>query len=124
MEASEKGTGDMNVSMGLVSHDDILLTDWNGSILGPQGTTFDGRLYELRISCGPQYPNAPPKVRFASRINLPHVNQSTGEVEPSLPAFQSWTRNGTIESILVGIRNTMMAPQNRKLPQPAEGSMY
>ena len=114
----------MNVSMGLVSHDDILLTDWNGSILGPQGTTFDSRLYELRISCGPQYPNVPPKVRFASRINLPHVNQSTGEVEPTLPAFQSWSRTGTIESILVGIRNTMLLPQNRKLPQPMEGSMY
>jgi ubiquitin-conjugating enzyme E2 variant len=114
----------MNCSMGLVNHDDILLTDWNGSILGPQGTLFDNRLYELRISCGPDYPNKPPSVRFASRINLPHVNQSTGVVETSLPVFQSWTRNGTIESVLVGLRSLMSAPQNRRLPQPPDGSMY
>ena len=114
----------MNISMGLVSHDDILLTDWNGSILGPHGTLFDGRLYELRITCGPNYPDAPPIVRFASKINLPNVNQSTGVVENRLSAFQNWNRNMTIESVLVSLRQLMMQPQNRRLPQPAEGSMF
>jgi ubiquitin-conjugating enzyme E2 variant len=37
LEASEKGTGDMSVSMGLVDPDDIFLTEWNASILGPPG---------------------------------------------------------------------------------------
>lgn len=40
LEASEKGTGDMSVSMGLVNGDDIFLTEWNGSILGPPGVSF------------------------------------------------------------------------------------
>jgi ubiquitin-conjugating enzyme E2 variant len=35
LEASEKGTGDMNISLGLVDHDDIFLTEWQGSIIGP-----------------------------------------------------------------------------------------
>lgn len=35
LEASEKGTGDMSVSYGLVNGDDIFLTEWNASILGP-----------------------------------------------------------------------------------------
>lgn len=110
--------------MGLVNHDDILLTDWNGSILGPQGTIFDCRLYELRIHCGPEYPKEPPSIRFATRINLPHVNSSTGVVEASLPAFQSWNRDKTIESCLISLRQAMMAPANRRLAQPAEGSMF
>jgi len=114
----------MNVSMGLVSHDDILLTDWNGSILGPHGSIFDNRLYELRISCGPDYPSKPPSVRFASRINLPHVNQSTGVVEASLPVFQTWSRSGTIESVLVALRTLMSTPQNRRLSQPPDGAMF
>jgi ubiquitin-conjugating enzyme E2 variant len=124
LEASEKAHGDMSVSLGLVERDDILLTEWNGSILGPQGTAFDGRFYELRITCGPDYPVQPPRVRFASRINLPHVNQSTGAVEPSCPSLQSWTRNSTIESVLVGLRNLMQQPANKRLSQPQEGSVY
>jgi ubiquitin-protein ligase len=124
LEASEKGTGDMSVSLGLVDHDDIFLSEWQGSILGPGGTVYDGRLYELRISCGPEYPVHPPSVRFVSRINLSSVNQSTGEVEPSLPALSNWNRNCTIESVLVGIKNMMAAPQNRRLPQPAEGTTF
>lgn len=43
-------------------------------------TVFDNRLYELRVHCGEQYPDLPPRVRFVSRINLPCVDQHTGEV--------------------------------------------
>jgi ubiquitin-conjugating enzyme E2 variant len=137
--------------MGLVTADDIFLSDWNASILGPPGvscplrlflfrqprylidhhsfsfivqTMFDGRLFELRITCGPNYPLEPPKVRFVSRINLSSVNQTTGVVENDLPALANWNRNMNIESILVNIKNSMMAPQNRRLPQPPEGSHF
>lgn len=30
----------MSVSLGLVEPDDILLTEWQGSIIGPQGVSF------------------------------------------------------------------------------------
>ena len=39
LEASEKGAGDMSVSLGLVEPDDIYLTEWQGSILGPGGVS-------------------------------------------------------------------------------------
>eukprot|EP01039_Chlorochromonas_danica_P013155 gene13155-15182_t len=124
LEASEKGSGDMSVSLGLVDSDDILLSEWQGSILGPGGTVYDGRLYELRISCGRDYPDVAPTVRFVSRINLSSVNQSNGLVEPSLPALINWNRNCTIESVLVGLKNMMTTPQNRRLPQPEEGTTF
>lgn len=124
LEASEKGTGDMSVSMGLVEPDDIFLTEWNGSILGPGGTIFDGRLYELRITCGPDYPAIPPKVRFISKINLSSVNSTTGVVEASLPALAEWNRNSTIESVLLGLRVAMTNMQNRRSQQPPEGSSF
>ena len=124
LEASEKGTGDMSVSMGLCASDDIFLTEWNASILGPQGTPFDGRLYELRVTAGPDYPDRCPDVRFVSRINLGSVNE-TGVVSPrEFPALASWNRNMTLESVLVALKNAMMLPQNRRLPQPPEGSRY
>lgn len=125
LEASEKGTGDMSVSLGLVNGDDIFLTEWQGSILGPQGTSFDGRFYELRITCGPDYPVAPPKVRFLTKINLPGVNPQTGAIDSSFPAIANWNRNGTIESVLVALKNYMTTPQNRRLPQTMpDGALF
>lgn len=130
----------MSVSMGLVNGDDIFLTEWQGSIIGPHGvsswlrlcicslvcvqTVFDGRFYELRITCGPDYPVAPPKVRFLTKINLTGVNQQNGSIDASFPAIANWNRNGTIESVLVALKNSMTTPQNRRLPQPADGDMF
>ncbi|CAN0117269.1 unnamed protein product, partial [Ectocarpus sp. 13 AM-2016] len=37
LEKGEKGVGDHSVSFGLVDGDDIFMTDWNGTILGPNG---------------------------------------------------------------------------------------
>ena len=48
----------------------------------------------------------------------------TGLVGKDLPALTNWTRHQTIESILVGLKNSMTAPQNRKLSQPPEGSTF
>tara|TARA_A100001035_G_C27723986_1_gene473397 strand:- start:74 stop:577 length:504 start_codon:yes stop_codon:yes gene_type:complete len=124
LESSEKGTGDMSISMGLVNSDDIFLTDWNANILGPPGTPFDGRLYELRVTAGDDYPNHPPTVRFISRINLTNVDQSNGEVTRDFPALQQWNRNMTIESVLVALKNSMGVPMNKRLPQPAEGARF
>ena len=66
------------VSLGQAVPDDHFLTDWNGSILGPPGTVFDGRFYEIKLTAGPQYPDVPPAVRFVTKINLNCVNQSNG----------------------------------------------
>lgn len=87
-------------------------------------TPFDGRLYELRITAGPNYPVQPPVVKFVSRINLTCVNQTTGLVMPDLPALASWNRDSKIENVLVGLKNAMMTPQNRRLPQPSEGARF
>ena len=110
--------------MGLVNQDDIFLTEWNGSIIGPPGTIFDGRFYEVRLTAGPQYPDIPPTLRFITKINLSCVNQSNGVVTNDLPAIAQWNRNMTLESTLISIKNCMLAPQNKRLPQPAEGTTF
>jgi len=111
--------------IGLCNPDDIFLTEWNASILGPQGTPFDGRLYELHVIAGPDYPNRCPEVRFVSKVNLAAVNPSNGVVSSTeCPQLSGWNRNMTLESVLVGLKNSMTLPQNRRLPQPAEGSRF
>jgi ubiquitin-conjugating enzyme E2 variant len=124
LEASEKAQGDMSISLGLDKSDDIFLTEWNGSILGPPGTVFDGRLYQVRLTAGQNYPDVPPTIRFISKINLSSVNQRTGEVTYSAPTFTTWDRKMTLESALVQIKKSMKNPSNSRLPQPPEGSVF
>jgi ubiquitin-conjugating enzyme E2 variant len=39
LEKGEKGTGDGSCSLGLAKSDDIMMYDWSGSIIGPQGVS-------------------------------------------------------------------------------------
>ncbi|TEB25799.1 UBC-like protein, partial [Coprinellus micaceus] len=125
LEKGEKGIGDGSCSYGLEDGDDIMMSNWNGTIIGPGHTVHENRIYSLKIDCGESYPDYPPEVQFLSRVNLPFVNQQNGKVDSSkLPVLGSWNRNSSIETVLVEIRREMASFNNRKLPQPPEGSMF
>lgn len=88
-------------------------------------TCHDGRIYSLRIHCSDQYPSVPPEVCFTSRINMSCVDPQSGRVDPRrLAALATWNRNCGIENVLVAIRSEMASPNNRRLPQPPEGSNF
>ncbi|KAG9309910.1 ubiquitin-conjugating enzyme/RWD-like protein [Chiua virens] len=125
LEKGEKGIGDGSCSYGLEDSDDILMSNWNGTIIGPGHTVHENRIYSLKIHCGDSYPEKPPTVQFLSRVNLPFVNQTDGKVDPAkLGVLAQWGRDSSIETILVGIRREMGSFNNRKLPQPPEGSTF
>ena len=125
LEKAEKGLGDMSVSFGLVNSEDIYLSEWNCTILGPPGSVHESRLYELRVSCGPNYPDSAPTCRFLSKININCVNTSTGQVNASMvPALANWNRNLGIEQVLQSIRSEMINGNNRRAQQPPEGSYF
>lgn len=48
----------------------------------PAQTALGDRIYSLHVHAGPSYPDAPPEVRFITRINMDCVDQSTGKVRP------------------------------------------
>lgn len=63
--------------------------EWNGTILGPPHSAYENRIFSLSIFCGNRYPgrsyrsgrcaladesDAPPLVKFESKINLPCVD--------------------------------------------------
>ncbi|KAI9922618.1 hypothetical protein PsorP6_000661 [Peronosclerospora sorghi] len=94
LENSGKGHGDMSIAYGLEQADDIFLTKWIGTILGPAGTCHDGRIYSLRIHCSDQYPHMPPEVQFTSRINMGCVDPQSGRVvSASCDLLSSSNRN-------------------------------
>uniref|UniRef100_A0AAV1TNV7 UBC core domain-containing protein n=1 Tax=Peronospora matthiolae TaxID=2874970 RepID=A0AAV1TNV7_9STRA len=125
LENSEKGLGDMSISYGLEQADDIFLTNWIGTILGPPNTCHDGRIYSLRIHCSDQYPHMPPEVHFTSRIHMNCVDPHSGRVDPRrLAVLGNWHRSNGIENVLVAIRAEMGSTANRRLPQPPEGANF
>lgn len=125
LEKGEKGIGDGSCSYGLKSNEDTMMTEWSCTILGPSHSVHENRIYTLDIHCGENYPDKPPTIRFTSKINLPFVNQQTGQVSPdSFPITKNWKRENTIETILLALRKEMAAQNNKKLPQPPEGSKY
>jgi len=52
------------------SPDNLFL--WNGSIPGPQGSCYEGGVFNLNVQLAPDYPFSSPKVNFTTRIY--HMN--------------------------------------------------
>ncbi|RLV87858.1 Ubiquitin-conjugating enzyme variant MMS2 [Meyerozyma sp. JA9] len=124
LEKGEKGLGAESISYGLSSQDDITMTNWNGTILGPPHSTHENRIYSLTIICDESYPDKPPTVKFISKINLPCVGPSGQVLVDQFETLKNWKRSYTMETVLLELRKSMASPANKKLPQPAEGSTY
>ena len=85
----------------------------------------ENRIYFLKLTCGPKYPQVPPIVQFKSKVNATFINQSTGHIiEKDLPVFYNWNPNFTMETVLSALRQELASPVNKKLAQPPEGSTF
>ncbi|KAF7118196.1 hypothetical protein CNMCM5793_007597 [Aspergillus hiratsukae] len=105
LEKGEKGLGAEACSYGLADGEDMMMSNWNGTILGPPHSVHENRIYSVQIHCGPDYPDNPPTIQFISRVNIPCVDQRTGKVDPAkLPCLAQWKREYTMETILLEIR--------------------
>ncbi|VDO06355.1 unnamed protein product [Rodentolepis nana] len=118
LEAGEKGQHDGTITWGLANSDDLTLTTWNGTILGPAKTPFQNRMYELEIKCCKEYPDKPPLIR--TRINMTGVG-NTGQIDTSkVPSLSNWHRGLFIRNVLDDLRKMMAHSENKKLAQPPE----
>jgi len=125
LEKGEKGIGDGSCSYGLEDGEDITMSYWTGTVIGPGRTAHENRIYNLSIHCGDGYPDVAPEVKFISRVNLPFVDQTSGKVDlKKIPTLGVWHFDMGLETLLVEIRKSMASGENKNLPQPDEGTMF
>jgi ubiquitin-conjugating enzyme (huntingtin interacting protein 2) len=51
-----------------------------GTIIGPEGTCYQGGTFEVDIVIPAQYPFEPPKMRFTTKIWHPNISSQTGAI--------------------------------------------
>lgn len=61
-----------NCSAGPASDDN--LTEWDGFILGPTDTPYEGGLFNIKIIFPEDFPISPPKVQFITKIYHPNID--------------------------------------------------
>ena len=110
----------------ITTDDNDDLRYWNGTILGPMQSSYENRIYSLRIEAGEGYPMQPPTVTFITKINLPScVDGLTGKVDlGKIGVTRGWTPQNSISDVLGAIFHAMARSENRKLPQPEEGTEF
>eukprot|EP00922_Rhytidocystis_sp_ex-Travisia-forbesii_P007055 GHVS01010315.1.p1 GENE.GHVS01010315.1~~GHVS01010315.1.p1 ORF type:complete len:146 (+),score=12.51 GHVS01010315.1:128-565(+) len=124
LEKGQKGEASEGISFGLENPDDITLSNWTCTIFGQPGTVFENRIYSLSVACGESYPTVAPTVKFNTKINMASVESNGMVSTQSLSALRGWTASHCISNVLAGLRTDMMAPGNRRTPQPQEGEVY
>jgi len=123
LENGEKGIGDGVCSYGLQDSEDMSLSDWEATIIGPAGCQFDARIIRLSITCGQNYPQVPPDVKFISKVMLQGVNQANGVLDKKKVAAW-WNPKSNMHELLTKIRKDMTQPPNNRTPQPREGEEW
>lgn len=90
--------------LGSTSSVSLVMSNWNATIIGPGHSVFQNRIYSLSITCGLSYPDQPPEVKFLTKVNLPCVKPDGRIDYNALPIFSHWSRDSTIETILLSLR--------------------
>ena len=86
------------------------LTHWRGSLLGPEGTPYEGGKFLLDIAVPSDYPYTPPKIRFETKIWHPNISSQTGAICLDVLG-KEWSPALTIRTALISIQALLSAPE-------------
>ena len=99
-----------NCSAGMVDED---IFQWQATILGPEGSPYEGGVFYLRINFPQDYPFKPPNVSFITKIYHCNIN-SSGSICLDILKEQ-WSPALTISKVLLSICS-LMDDQNPQDP--------
>ncbi|RHZ54138.1 putative ubiquitin conjugating enzyme (UbcJ) [Aspergillus thermomutatus] len=123
-----KSPNEALLHLGPVDEDDLL--HWEAVLKGVKGTPYEGEsinsdagrptlthtgisggLWGLRITIPPNYPLAPPNIRFTTRISHPNISFATGEICLTLLTTEHWSPVYTLSTTLTAIHQLLTDPR-------------
>ena len=95
-----------NISAGPINRSDLY--HWQGSIMAPSESPFNGGVFFLDIRFPSDYPFKPPKLTFKTRIYHPNIN-SNGAICLDILKDQ-WSPALTISKVLLSLISLLTDP--------------
>ena len=109
-----------NCTAGPVNESDIYL--WNGTIIGPKDSPFEGGLFKLEIRFPIDYPFKPPTVRFVTKVYHPNINANGGICLDILK--DAWSPSLTVGKVLLSISSLLTDPNPKDPLVPEIARLY
>lgn len=91
-----------NCSAGVIDDD---IYNWQATIMGPEGSPYEGGVFYLKIEFPHDYPFKPPKVQFITKIYHCNINGS-GNICLDILKDQ-WSPALTVSKVLLSICSLM-----------------
>ena len=84
------------------------LREWQGQIIGPEGTPYENGVFRLSISFSVDYPFKPPLIRFLTKIYHCNINGKGGICLDILK--DNWTPSLTLPKVLLSVNQLLTDP--------------
>jgi ubiquitin-protein ligase len=109
-----------NCSAGPINENNLF--QWQGTIMGPEGSPYEGGVFYLRIDFTNDYPFKPPKCMFLTKIYHCNIN-SSGAICLDILKDQ-WSPALTISKVLLSICSLMDEPNPNDPLVPEIAHLY
>jgi ubiquitin-conjugating enzyme E2 D/E len=109
-----------NCSAGPVNENDMYV--WQGTIIGPSDSPYQGGLFKLKIQFPVDYPFKPPTVTFITKVFHPNINANGGICLDILK--DQWSPSLTVGKILLSISSLLTDPNPKDPLVPDIARLY
>eukprot|EP00767_Chilomastix_cuspidata_P003891 gnl/Chilomastix_cuspidata/402.p2 GENE.gnl/Chilomastix_cuspidata/402~~gnl/Chilomastix_cuspidata/402.p2 ORF type:complete len:157 (-),score=67.05 gnl/Chilomastix_cuspidata/402:454-924(-) len=95
-----------NVCAGPIDDD---LFHWKATLFGPEGTPYEGGIWEVDMKFSPQYPIEAPKAQFLTKMWHPNISFSSGSICLDILSSK-WSSALSVETLLVSLLSMLDDP--------------
>lgn len=85
------------------------LYNWSAFIEGPQGTSWDGGLFELKLTFTQDYPTKPPNIKFITKMFHPNIYLDGSICLDSTLSFIQFYKINGVPSTMYGLFSPQFA---------------